>query len=173
MGDRCYLTIHLHGTIETVEDFNAIAAAIEAEAMGPDDYSGHDAASIAQHMLASAAEGLPARFCAEEVNYANIDDLETALQEIGLPYHVSHDAGGSYPGGVWTWRPQAGKVEATSTGETGPVVSVETLRRALKGDDPLLLISEIVSDADAADGAGLPPFALSDAVRQHFGLQDA
>ena len=168
MGDRCYLTVRLHGKIETIEDFNAVIEAIDAEFMVPEDGHGHGKDSIRRYLLAS--DGEPG-FYADEVNYANIDDLESSLQEIGLPYHVSHDAGGGYPGAVWTWRPIAGKIEATRAEGSGPVIEIEELRRALKSDDPLKLISEIVADADAADGAGLPPFALSDAVRQHFAHQ--
>lgn len=166
MGDRCYLTFHLHGTIETVEHFEKIVEAIKAEWAQPDDYSGSH--NIARHILASAAAKEPAGFVIEECNYANIDDLESVLQEIGLPYHVSHEEGGDYPCGCWTWVPVAGKVEAIRSTGTGPVVTVEDLRRALKGDDPLAEIADIISDADAADGKNLPPFALSDAVREHF-----
>lgn len=92
MGDRCYCTLTITGVIGSSEDWTEVMTAIK-------DAGTYEHVKVAPP-LAGTSE--PCQFSFEEVNYAQMDtDLVELLQELGLAYIWSNQAGDDYgPGCV-------------------------------------------------------------------------
>jgi hypothetical protein len=169
MGDRCHLRIAIHGPILTLRALTSIAKAIEDENLYP-DYTSQSGFNAVVDELATD-DGLP-MFSADEVNYANIDDLEAVLQELKVAYAVNHDAGGSYSAGCWSWSPEYSKCEATSDGSE-PVLAVTALEHAIN-EGGLDGVKELIAEAWHADGKGLPEkLVFSDKVERYLAKRAA
>jgi hypothetical protein len=168
MGDRCYLELRLRGRIETVAAFEEIATLLEENCWQVNDFN--PTTGKTQTIREAMASGEEATFYLSECNYANIDEEESALEERGIAYEVSHEAGGSYPACVWSWSPERGKVESMRAQGQGAVVAVADLEKALKEADPLAAVRALVGEGNEAEGHGLPGYSLSDEVRLHVGL---
>jgi len=164
MGDRAYLSITIHGHVDTVERLNTILEAMDSEGLMPANDLGEPMA----WMLQAAETGTAPVFHDHECNYAEINTAEDMLQEIGQPYRVSHEEGGGYGAACWSYDPQNGVKEAIQSRDGGPCLSVEDVRKAIEGDDPITAVRALIENADAADGGNLPPFTVSDAVRAHL-----
>ncbi len=168
MGDRTYLSIELHGHVETVGMLNAILKTLETEGLVPSDDAGEPLLYIKESILT----GFDPVFHDHECNYATIDDAEAELQTLSFPYRISWEAGGSFGAGVKSYWPGMG-VYTQYGSEDGPVIPITTLEKAVKANDPVAAIKEIIDEANRADGDGLPSFTVSDEVRAYLGLSTA
>jgi hypothetical protein len=166
MGDRCYLSITIHGHIETVAVLNDVVIALEAEGMSNDVFEGN----LDSEFIGAIERSSNPAFHLDECNYADIGGLETALQAHAIPYYVSHDEGGDYPAGCWSWSKETGKTDAIRAQGLGACIAVTAIETALKAENPLTEFAAIVARANAAEGVGLPYFTVSDAVRSHLGV---
>ncbi|CDX26798.1 hypothetical protein MPL3356_60559 [Mesorhizobium plurifarium] len=166
MGDRCYLELRLRGRIETVEAFEKIVALFEENNWQVAEY---DAAGrtleMTESLVVGDANGEAPTFYLNECNYADIGEEEAELQEIGIAYEVSHEEGGDYGAGAWSWSSARGKVEAGRIKNQGASVSIAALEAALKQPDPLAAVKAIVDAGNAAEGTDLPGYSLSDEVK--------
>jgi hypothetical protein len=123
MGDRCYLSIEIRGPITSLKTLVKVVKAISEENLYPNG-GGND------YLGELIAPGLPT-FSADEVNYANIDDLEVVLQGLGVAYSVDHGSGGDYGPGCWSWCPEHGRSEADMAHGGGPVLDISVIEHAI------------------------------------------
>lgn len=151
MGDRCYLSLEVHGPIASLRGLKAIAEAIAAE--GFNEHSERD--DVLDTLAEAYGEGTTASFEEYECNYANIDDVESAMQDYGCCWSVDHGAGGEYPGGRRSWSPERGHSDIDTDGNNA-VLDVGKIRRALSQGDPLAAVHALVDEVDLANGADLP-----------------
>lgn len=171
MGDRCYLTINIHGHVDTVEKLQAIIKALRDQCLTAEDAGEEDAAYYSEFRRSVNDQTEP-QFMDYECNYADISPVERQLQELGVPYYVSHEEGGNYGPGCWSWSPDTGKTERPRDKDGGAFIPTPDLRRMLAQPNPLRLIREEVQRCDRAEGVGLPPFSVSPEVRAFFYAQD-
>lgn len=155
MGDRCWLGLTLHGDIESPYTLVRALRAIIKEGLNGD---GSEEATV-RELIEYLSADLKTQFYSHEVNYANIEDCEEELQECGVAYSVSHEAGGDYSAACWTWTPVDGKTEAyTSQGDL--MLTVDEVKRALtEGSHAGVL--KLIADTEMAEGKNLPPLSFS------------
>lgn len=167
MGDRTSVTLILAGHIETVIALKAVCEAIEAENMSFDwDESCADADEVAVAIGEAVARGEKTlTFVVQEKNYGNLDEVEGACTEHNVAFSYAWDAGASYGAGCKAFTPDHGMSETTADGDSHATVELAALQKALKTNDPLAAVRELVSDAELASGEALPPLSISDAVK--------
>jgi hypothetical protein len=169
MGDRCRLTTSIHGHIETVEQLGKIIEALELECLTPE--SGPDHEDYYKQFLLAIEQNEAASFTDEQCNYAEIDAAEKALQALGMPYFVSHDEGGDYGAGCWSWSPATGTTHAPRTKEEEAYITTSALSTALANENAIEAIKALIHQCDIAEGKSLPPFTVSAAVLSHLKTQ--
>jgi hypothetical protein len=167
MGDRCCLTISIHGHFETASQFDAVERILDENALWPEWKL-----SCAGAFL-HGAEDWCVNFTDEECNFADISMAEKQLQSLGVHYYVSHDGGSNYGPACWSWGPDCGKHSAITDHDGGSVVSVNRLTKALNGGEPLAAIREMVSNAMFAEGVHLPQLTLSHSVSEYLAKKEA
>lgn len=164
MGDRCWLRLNLHGNIDSKFTLVRVAKAILNENL-MDEIGGvagdpNEILPVLQHIADCISYDNAPDFIGHEVNYANIDDLENALQNLGVTYAVDHADGGSYGPGCYSWHPDRGRVEASTVQDGGVCLEVSTIRKALK-DGGLEKLEGVLQSCEQANGEDLAAFTVS------------
>lgn len=166
MGDRCSLTVIIHGHLETAVALSAIAETIKRLDMENGTFAGEPASEFIGALRASDN---PA-FTHDECYTDDIAPLEEVLQALNMPYHVCHSAGNDYSAGCWSWTPEHGKVYAIQAPDYGDVICAASLRAALDKPDPLAAVTEIYENTVIAGGFYLPLFTASPEVSAVLGI---
>ncbi|WP_192242825.1 hypothetical protein [Mesorhizobium silamurunense] len=159
--------MRLRGQIETVEAFEKIVSLFEENRWQVAEYDPKTGKTLelGESLVVGDSIGEGPTFYLSECNYADISEEEAELQEIGIAYEVSHEEGGDYGAGAWSWSKDRGKVEAGRIKGQGASVSIAALEAALKQPEPLGAIKAIVDAGNAAEGTDLPGYSLSDDVK--------
>lgn len=169
MGDRCYLSLSLHGRIETVDALNQVIAALEEQGMYNDTFEGE----FINEFAGGAENARSPAFHQNECNNADIGGVEMVLQSLSIPYRVEHDAGHEYCASSWSWTPEQGTTIALRVNGIGEVVEVALLKAALDEADPIAVVKALFEKNVFASGRYLPEFTVSQAVHEHLGVGEA
>ena len=165
MGDRCNAYLTIHGRIETIEALDAVLMGLEQEGFGLTFRGVEPCLTLAREMLSALNANRSPDYEAEEVNYGDISEAETPLQEHGIAYAASHGDGGGYDAVAWSWTPGRYTVGTIETKDCGAVIPLSYLSEALTNPNPLQSVIDLVNRARAATGEGMPTFSVSDSVR--------
>jgi hypothetical protein len=157
MGDRCYLAVTLHGRIETIEIFEQVVEAINREFW-------KERENVVAHLREAAMKNENPEFAEDEVNYASIDNLERILRKHKIDFQVSHGEGEQYSGGERAYYSDTGADWTSVSSHGDAVIYLSSLERALEGEDPLLEVQTLITQAQMAMGSRLPTFSLSHEV---------
>lgn len=166
MGDRTSVSLTLAGHFETVVGLKGVCEAIVCRYMGLDwSEPCLDIDEVAEAIGEAIAKGEKTLFfCANEVNYGNLDEVEAACAEHDVAYSYSWDAGSGYGAGTKAFVPGRETIETSSDGAHA-TVELAKLQKALKAADPLTAVRAIVEEAEIADGQRLPPLSMSEEVK--------
>lgn len=172
MGDRCTVWLTLHGRIETVEALNEVLEALEADGFHDDEAFGRPSDPLSA-MADALSRGIDVRLTAHEVNWAEIDTSECALQEHGVAYQANNEEGGGYGAESWSWVPGRAVVRAVHARDEGAAIGLADLQKALANSYPLDAVQHLVDVARAASGEGMPTFGASESVRAEINRRTA
>ena len=165
MGDRCWLQVTLHGQITSMRQLAAVVMAFKADSGFSDNMYGRtlDSRAAIIGVIVRALNGNEnPEFTDDERNYANVEDVETALQAAQVTYSVDHADGGGYAGACWCWQPGDTKHEAHQLGGGGGVaIEVWRLREALGKPEALKAIEAMVESSERAQGRDIPAFSIA------------
>lgn len=174
MGDRCYMTLFICGHIKTVDDFNEIVARLESEGW-QNQMAGTVREAFIDALVKSTPElRLSPEFFRDEVNYANIDEIEGDLQEKQIAYYATNGSGDEYGAGARSWCLEHGAHSTDLINDTA-VLSVEQIKHVLKGQNPLVALNDLIVETEIALGVSpnFPSFSVSDEVRNHLAVDIA
>jgi hypothetical protein len=167
MGDRCWLQITLHGHVASRKSLVRIAKGIIADGLTTELFDDHRDGVTVHTVIARIAEAWGSNtnpvFYSDEVNYANIDDLENLLTVEQVAWSVDHAAGGEYPAGSRSWSPEHGHAECAEANGWS-VVPVYIVEQMLEKPDAVELLKGMIDEAYHARGIHLPTFSCEERV---------
>ncbi|MBZ3695518.1 hypothetical protein [Phyllobacterium calauticae] len=166
MGDRCYLTLTLHGRIETVAALELIVLSLRTHGMRNETVDGDHC----QEFAAALRNASNPAFSFEECFADDVAPIEDVLQSISLPYRVEHGGGDDYPATRWSWTREQGRVFAIQASGYGDVVESSALHAALGEPDPLGAVRTLFDKSVVASGFYLPDFSAAPSVLHHLGV---
>lgn len=158
MGDRCFVRLEIRGCIRKVKHLERIVDRIESE-------FSMEHASILDELAVSMSLQENPSFEHDEINYGNVDSLTDMLEEHGIGYMKFNGAGDGYPEATTSFHPGLGTFEATC-GDSDVLIPLTELQLALKADDPLAVINELVRQGKLANGDDLPTFTVGPDVER-------
>ena len=161
MGDRCSVTVTLHGHIETIEVFKEVVEAIHSELLVFDS----NAREVATAMREAAEDNTNPYFEADEVNYGNIEPLEDVLKAHRIDYHVDQSNGDNYPGEARSYCSSDDSYEKSIYCFGDAVFYANELTAAVASSDCKKFVEDLLASADRSRGVGLPSFSLGHEVR--------
>lgn len=167
MGDRCYVQVTLHGHVKSVAVLDKIEKAMSEEQFQP--VLCH---SFTQCVTEAVTWGNNPSFYADEVNYCDIDELETVLQMLKIAYRVDQRQGDSYGAQCWSWTPENGQHISDANTDGSPVLDARELNKTFE-ESGVNALMEVINDALRAAGDGMPTFSVSDDVKRALAIRAA
>jgi hypothetical protein len=168
MGDRCYLEISLHGELKTLKDFLGLSIKLNDENMNVSSNGDEvNDVTLAKAILAHKPDS-PLSFYADEVNYADVSKLEEYLHDIGISYAIDHEAGDEYAAACKAWRVGDEYPSESLMLRGDQVIYRAQVEEALKAEDIVVYLNQILDTLDQAAGEGLPPFTIPEDLRREL-----